>query len=70
MAARARLRCRPCPTTIFTLGLLMLADRAVPIRLLAIPMIWALIGSSAAVLIGMPEDLDLLTAGLATAVSS
>lgn len=53
----------PCPLTIFTFGMLLLADR--PPRYLAhIPMQWALIGSMAAALLGMTEDLSLLVAGL------
>jgi hypothetical protein len=55
----------PCPTTIFTFGVLMLATPSVPWWLIAIPVIWALIGSTAAVLLGVPEDLGLLAAAVA-----
>jgi len=52
----------PCPTTIFTLGLLLWARRRVPRYLLVIPLLWALIGSYAALALGVYEDLGLLAA--------
>jgi hypothetical protein len=57
----------PCPTTIFTFGVMMLSWRAIPGWLLAIPLTWATIGSTAAVLLSVPEDLGLLAAGLIAA---
>lgn len=58
----------PCPTTIFTFGLLLWADPPVPLRLVLIPAIWSLIGFSAAYSLSMTEDYGLLIAGiLATA---
>ncbi len=60
----------PCPTTIFTFGVLMLAGPSVPGWLAAFPIVWALIGSTAAVLLGVPEDLGLLvSAGTFVAMS-
>jgi hypothetical protein len=47
----------PCPTTIYTFGLLTLTSGPVPKRLLAAPTLWAVIGSSAVVQWGMLEDL-------------
>src|SRR5512145_473551 len=38
----------PCPTTIFTIGVLLVALRRPPTWLLAIPIAWALIGTFAA----------------------
>ena len=38
----------PCPTTTFTLGLLLLARRPVPKAVLVVPMAWSIIGSFAA----------------------
>ena len=55
----------PCPTTIFTLGLLMLADWSVPRHVLAIPLIWATIAVYAAFELGVHEDFGLLPAILA-----
>jgi hypothetical protein len=54
----------PCPTTIFTFGLLLWTERAVPKYLLVIPLLWTVIGSSAAWLLGFWEDLGLLVAGI------
>jgi hypothetical protein len=53
----------PCPTTIFTFGMLLWTERLVPKYLLVIPFLWMLIGSSAAWLLGVWEDLGLLAAG-------
>ncbi|MGF1610100.1 MAG: DUF6064 family protein [Kiloniellales bacterium] len=53
----------PCPTTVFTLGLLLAIEGRTPLHLVAIPVIWSLIGGSAAWLLGVPEDLVLPIAG-------
>lgn len=59
----------PCPTTIFTFGLFLLARPKVPWWLLVVPGAWAAIGGSAAVLLAVPQDWMLLVGGLgATAV--
>ena len=55
----------PCPTTIFTLGLLLWAERKVPIRLFIIPLFWSLVGFSAAFSLGVWEDYGLLASGIA-----
>jgi hypothetical protein len=55
----------PCPVTIFTFGLFLLARAAVPWWLLIIPFIWSLIGGSAAVLLHVPQDWFLLFSGIA-----
>ena len=55
----------PCPTTIFTFGVLLLTDRPVPRWLLPIPVLWSLVGLSAAIQLGVPEDFGLPVAGLA-----
>lgn len=54
----------PCPTTIFTLGLLVLASHPRPILLAAVPILWAAIGGSAAILLNVPQDWGLFIAGL------
>ena len=53
----------PCPTTILTLGLL--AWTAPPRRwlVLVIPLAWSAVGASAAVQLGVWEDLGLVAAG-------
>jgi hypothetical protein len=52
----------PCPTTILTLGLL-LAVEAPPVWVAIIPVLWAGVGGSAAVLLGVQADFVLLAAG-------
>ena len=59
----------PCPTTIFTAGVLMLAtprSRSLSI----VPVTWSVIGGSAALLLGVHADLALPIAGLALAAFS
>jgi hypothetical protein len=55
----------PCPTTIFTLGLLLWTARDVSKGLFVIPVIWSAIGFSAAFKLGILEDVGLLVAGAA-----
>ncbi|MGI9413315.1 MAG: DUF6064 family protein [Hyphomicrobiales bacterium] len=54
----------PCPTTIFTVGVLLLTRGRTPWHLMAIPVLWSLIGGTAPFLLGVFEDLSLLVAGL------
>jgi hypothetical protein len=54
----------PCPTTIFTFGLLLWTDKIVPKYVLVIPSIWSLIGFVAALFLGIKEDYGLLIAGV------
>jgi hypothetical protein len=57
----------PCPTTIFTAGLLLLAMPHT--RILAIvPIVWSVIGGSAAFLLGVSADYALPVAGAALAM--
>ncbi|TCM78082.1 DUF6064 family protein [Rhodovulum steppense] len=53
----------PCPTTIFTIGILMIAHGRWVVWLSTIPILWSLIGLSAAVQLGIPEDLGMPIAG-------
>ena len=53
----------PCPVTIFTLGLLLLA-RPMAWWLIVIPFLWSLVGGSAAYLLAMPQDWVLLVSGV------
>ena len=55
----------PCPTTIFTIGLLLMIEGRTPLHLVVIPVLWSLIGGSAAWLLEAPEDLALPIAGIA-----
>jgi len=56
----------PCPTTIFTFGLLLLIYKKCPVSILVIPFIWSVLGFSAAFHFGMVEDIWLLFSGLLT----
>lgn len=53
----------PCPTTLFTAGLLFAAVPPVPRWLFVVPIAWSLVGGSAAVVLGMTPDLMLFVAG-------
>lgn len=54
----------PCPTTIFTFGILLWATKSVPAYLLIIPFLWSIIGISAAVNLRVPQDYGLVIAGV------
>lgn len=59
----------PCPTTIFTAGVLLLATPR-PRVLSTVPVIWSLIGGSAAALLGVRADYALPVAGLGLAIAA
>ena len=59
----------PCPTTIFTVGVLMLATPRCW-SLSVVPVIWSAIGGSAALLLGVRADVALPIAGIALAMFS
>ena len=54
----------PCPTTIFTIGMLLLASGSWVAELSIIPFAWSLVGLAAALQLGIPEDFGLPVAGL------
>lgn len=54
----------PCPTTIFTMGLLLLTHGRSPVHLAIIPLLWSLVAGSAAWLLNMPLDATLPALGL------
>lgn len=56
----------PCPTIIFTFGMFLWTRRNVPLYLMVIPLLWSLIGLSAALSLGMKEDFGLVVAGVAS----
>lgn len=60
----------PCPTTIFTLGLLVWAWKSVPTFAIVIPFLWAIVGTTAALELGVPEDLTLAGAVVVVAVAA
>ena len=54
----------PCPTTIFTLGILLLAQAPAPRSLFVAPALWSAVGSVAAFQFGVVQDFGLLAAGV------
>ena len=59
----------PGPTTIYTVGLMLLAGPAVPRVLFVVPVLCALGGSMAALTLGLTQDLMLWLAAI-TAVAA
>lgn len=55
----------PCPSTILTIGFLLVADPPLPRLVAVVPILWALIGGSGAFLFGVRADFMLLVAGMA-----
>ena len=49
----------PCPTTIFTMGLLACLVRPCPRSVFVVPVLWSLVGVQAAFLLSVPQDLGL-----------
>jgi hypothetical protein len=54
----------PCPTTIFTIGLLLFAEPPAPRAVFIVPLLWTAVGSLAAFWLGVFEDLALVVAGV------
>jgi hypothetical protein len=54
----------PCPTVIFTFGILLFAGKRISYAVLIIPALWSFLGFSAAISFGISEDIGLLSAGL------
>lgn len=52
----------PCPTTLFTIGVLLWARPAVPWGVIVVPALWAIVGSVAALQLGVWQDLGLVVA--------
>ena len=54
----------PCPTTIFTIGVLCFAVPPTPRSPLLVPLLWCLVGTQAAFLFGVWPDLGLIAAAV------
>lgn len=54
----------PCPTTIFTIGVMLLAQPPRTRSLIVIPALWGVVGFTAALTLGMWEDYGLLIAAV------
>lgn len=52
----------PCPTTIFTLGMLAFTVTPYPRSPFVVPILWSLVGGQAAFLLGVPQDFGLFVA--------
>jgi len=59
----------PCPTVIFTLGVLLWTRRELSWWIVAIPLAWAVIATSAAVQLAVPQDFGLAVAGVLTLIA-
>jgi len=59
----------PCPTTIFTLGILLFSMDRLSWYIYFIPLLWSAIGVSAAIALSITEDLALGTAGIIALVA-
>lgn len=55
----------PCPTTIFTVGVLAFLVPPYPRSTLIVPVLWCLVGVQAAFFLGVPQDLGLAGAAIA-----
>jgi hypothetical protein len=54
----------PCPTTIFTVGVLAFAVFPCPRSVFIVPILWCAVGAQAAFLLGVTQDLGLAVAGV------
>lgn len=54
----------PCPLTIFSFGALLLARGRARIWVAIIPLLWSLVGTMAAIKLGVVQDYGLLVAGV------
>lgn len=52
----------PCPTTLFTIGLLCFLVPPYPRSVFVVPILWCLVGGQAAFPLGVPQDLGLFAA--------
>jgi hypothetical protein len=59
----------PCPMTIFFLGIMLWSTPRVPVTLVVIPLLWTVVASTAALELGILEDLGLAVAALAVVVT-
>jgi hypothetical protein len=60
----------PCPTTILTIGFLLAADGRAPRAVTVIPVLWAAIGGSAALYLGIDAHFTLWIAGIGLTIDA
>lgn len=58
----------PCPTTIFTFGILLYSVNRIPWYLIIVPLLWSIVGFSAAINLSVKEDFGLVVAGIIAAL--
>jgi Family of unknown function (DUF6064) len=58
----------PCPTTIFTFGILLYSINRIPWYLILVPLLWSIVGFSAALHLSVREDFGLPVAGILATV--
>lgn len=58
----------PCPSTILTFGWFLIANDKFPKYLLVIPALWAVVGVSAAINIGVYQDLMIIVSAIVTVI--
>jgi drug/metabolite transporter (DMT)-like permease len=58
----------PCPTTLYTVGMLSFLVAPYSRRPHVVPIVWSAIGAQAAFFLAVPQDLSLIVAGLAGVV--
>ena len=58
----------PCPTTIFTFGVLLFSAHRVSFFVLLIPFLWSIVGFSAAFNLSIYEDIGLIISGIVSTV--
>jgi hypothetical protein len=58
----------PCPTTIFTFGLLSWTRNKFPKSILIIPFLWSIVGLSAAINLNIKEDIGILISGISATI--
>lgn len=54
----------PCPTTIFTFGILAFSVQRIPWYIITIPLLWSIVGFFAALNLSVKEDFGLAIAGV------
>ena len=54
----------PCPTTLFTIGMLAFLDKPYPRSVFVAPVLWCFVGSQAAFVFDVTADLGLIVAGV------
>jgi hypothetical protein len=60
----------PCPTGILTAGLLITTAQRPPVSVVVVPVLWALVGGSAAVVLGVATDYVLLACAVLLVVDT